>query len=408
MDVRLLGTGGRDGWPQPGCNCASCGRARLAASCRAPGRVLVDEVLEIAPGAPPAPADRAGRVGSHRVVAVPGGWDVTAPDGARLLTAAGPGAVPRPPDGAAAYDIALLDLLEWPAQLGELRARGLVRDHCAVAALYADHRVTSAAELARRCLLWGVAMPADGMTLTSPAAGPGEGGPGAGERPPRGRILLLGGARSGKSSEAQLRLAAEPRVTYLAAGPWGGGARGADPRTGSPQAGDPAACGSRIGPDGTADAEWAQRVAAHRATRPPWWRTVESADVAGMLRHESGALLIDGMGTWLAAVMEESGVWAENPLAGQAIAGRVAAGRVAGPPGAEERIADRVADLIAAWRQTTAHVVAVSDQVGSGVHPATRAGRMFRDQLGWLNQRLAAESEQTLLVVAGRVTILPS
>jgi adenosyl cobinamide kinase/adenosyl cobinamide phosphate guanylyltransferase len=33
---------------------------------------------------------------------------------------------------------------------------------------------------------------------------------------------------------------------------------------------------------------------------------------------------------------------------------------------------------------------------------------MFRDQLGWLNQRLAAESEQTVLVVAGRVTILPT
>jgi adenosylcobinamide kinase/adenosylcobinamide-phosphate guanylyltransferase len=100
-------------------------------------------------------------------------------------------------------------------------------------------------------------------------------------------------------------------------------------------------------------------------------------------------LLIDGIGTWLAAVLDETGAWTEDRAA-------------------EEKIAERVAELVAAWRQTTAHVVAVSDQVGSGVHPATRSGRMFRDQLGWLNQRLAAESEQTVLVVAGRVTILPT
>jgi adenosyl cobinamide kinase/adenosyl cobinamide phosphate guanylyltransferase len=53
-------------------------------------------------------------------------------------------------------------------------------------------------------------------------------------------------------------------------------------------------------------------------------------------------------------------------------------------------------------------VVAVTDQVGSGLVPAYRSGRHFRDQLGWLNQRLAAESEVSLLVVAGRTMILPT
>ena len=402
MDVRLLGTGGRDGWPQPGCNCASCGRARLAGPGRAPGRVLLDGALEIVPDQSPFPAGcgsgargtGTGQVGAHQVEPVPGGWDITSPDGGRLLVAAGPGAVPRPPDGSRPYDVALLDLLEWPAQLGELRARRLVGDRTVVTALYADHRVTSAAELARRCQLWHAAMPADGRTLTSPATGTGQGAPAASQRPPRGRILVLGGARSGKSREAELRLAAEPRVTYLAAGPLAGGVRARDqdashPDASNPDASNPGTGDSWIGPDGIADTEWARRVAAHRARRPPWWRTVESADVAGMLRSESGALLIDGIGTWLAAVLDETGAWTEDRAA-------------------EEKIAERVAELVAAWRQTTAHVVAVSDQVGSGVHPATRSGRMFRDQLGWLNQRLAAESEQTVLVVAGRVTILPT
>jgi adenosylcobinamide kinase/adenosylcobinamide-phosphate guanylyltransferase len=49
----------------------------------------------------------------------------------------------------------------------------------------------------------------------------------------------------------------------------------------------------------------------------------------------------------------------------------------------------------------------VSDEVGAGVHPESRAGRMFRDQLGWLNQRLAAESEEAVLMVAGRAIVLP-
>jgi adenosylcobinamide kinase/adenosylcobinamide-phosphate guanylyltransferase len=67
-----------------------------------------------------------------------------------------------------------------------------------------------------------------------------------------------------------------------------------------------------------------------------------------------------------------------------------------------------VDELLEAWRHTRARVVAVSDEVGSSIHPPTRAGRLFRDQLGWLNQRLAAESEEAVLMVAGRALTLPS
>jgi adenosylcobinamide kinase/adenosylcobinamide-phosphate guanylyltransferase len=52
-------------------------------------------------------------------------------------------------------------------------------------------------------------------------------------------------------------------------------------------------------------------------------------------------------------------------------------------------------------------VVAVSDEVGLGVVPACASGRRFRDELGRLNQRLAAESEEVALVVAGRPLPLP-
>jgi adenosylcobinamide kinase/adenosylcobinamide-phosphate guanylyltransferase len=180
-------------------------------------------------------------------------------------------------------------------------------------------------------------------------------------------VLVLGGARSGKSERAELRLAGEPEVTYVA-----------------------------TGNRGTDDPDWAARVAAHRARRPAWWATAETTDLAGLLRADHGAtpgadhgttrgaLLIDGIGTWLAAVLDECG-WDLRDGA------------------ARDKMAARLAELISAWRQACGYVVAVSDETGLGVVPATPAGRLFRDELGRLNQALAAESEEAELVVAGRV-----
>jgi adenosylcobinamide kinase / adenosylcobinamide-phosphate guanylyltransferase len=370
MQVCLAGTGGSGGWPQPGCGCAACARVRASGRTRAPARVVVDGALHIGSGRPPP---------GYQVQRMPGAWAVTAPDGGRLLAADGSGVTPEPPAGSRPYDIVLLDLLDDPAQLGALRRRGLVHERTVAAVLYADHRVSSEDELARRCGFWGVLAPGDGDVLTAPAgpAGPSGEPARAADGEPAGRpghprrVLVLGGARSGKSRHAELRLAAEPRVTYLAAGPFPPGAQPAG------------------------DSDWAERVAAHQSRRPGWWQTVESIDAAGVLRSESGAVLFDGAGTWLAAVMEQSGAWAE------------------GGDGAESApalalVAKKADELVEAWRRTRARVVAVSDEVGSSVHPPSHAGRLFRDQLGWLNQRLAAESDEAVLVVAGRPLTLPT
>jgi adenosylcobinamide kinase / adenosylcobinamide-phosphate guanylyltransferase len=371
MEVRLTGTGGDGGWPQPGCGCASCARVRASGRTRAPARVVVDGVLRIGSGRPPP---------GYQVQQMPGAWAVTTPDGGRLLVADGSGVTPEPPAGSRPYDIVLLDLLDDPAQLGALRSRELVPARTVVAMLHADHRISSEDELARRCGFWGVLVPGDGDLLTAPAgaastsgepARAADGEPADRPGPPR-RVLVLGGARSGKSRHAELRLAAEPRVTYLAAGPYPPGVQPA------------------------ADSDWAERVAAHQSRRPGWWQTVESIDVAAVLRSESGAVLFDGAGTWLAAVMEQSGAWAGG------------AGNAPGGPAALAYIAEKADELVEAWRRTRARVVAVSDEVGSSVHPPSRAGRLFRDQLGWLNQRLAAESDEAVLVVAGRPLTLPS
>jgi adenosylcobinamide kinase/adenosylcobinamide-phosphate guanylyltransferase len=252
--------------------------------------------------------------------------------------------------------VAFLDLLSDPAQLGWLRARGLITRATDTRVAFADHRVASEAELARRCGFWRVGRVGDGEVVSRPRSVQKDLGfdLGAGTR----RVLVLGGARSGKSERAELRLAGEPTVTYVA-----------------------------TGPDGADDDEWAARVAAHRARRPAWWRTAETTDLADVLRTARGAVLIDGIGTWLAAVMDECGAW-DGGAAGLA------------------RLAARTAGLVGAWRQVSAYVVAVSDEAGLGVVPATSAGRLFRDELGRLNRALAAESEETELVVAGRVLSL--
>jgi adenosylcobinamide kinase / adenosylcobinamide-phosphate guanylyltransferase len=68
---------------------------------------------------------------------------------------------------------------------------------------------------------------------------------------------------------------------------------------------------------------------------------------------------------------------------------------------AAKGLAARIDRLCDAWLATPRAVVLVSDEVGSGVVPPTVAGRRFRDQLGLLNQRLAATSDEVFLVTAG-------
>ncbi len=213
------------------------------------------------------------------------------------------------------------------------------------------------------------------------------------------RVLVLGGARSGKSLTAERLLSRRERVDYVACGPL-------------PSVEDP---------------DWAERVRRHQERRPEHWTTMETLDLEFVLagraprdldmagpapgesdlitRSRAGAapagaearlagsrplgsaplatpVLVDCLSTWLAGVMEECGVWADAP-------------------DADKQLAERVDGLLDAWRATRRHVVAVSNEVGSGVIPGTVSGVRFRDELGVLNARIAAECEQVWLCVAG-------
>ncbi|MEO3889035.1 bifunctional adenosylcobinamide kinase/adenosylcobinamide-phosphate guanylyltransferase [Nonomuraea sp. B5E05] len=356
MKLLINGTAGGAGWPEPGCGCASC--AGLPAGHRRPFELVVDGVVRYPFTGPP-----------DGYLPLAGGLGLAGPDGSALLHL--PAGRTPPAAGPARYDVVLIDLLDRPERLGELRRAGLADEATLVVAVGLDHRVRSEEELARRLRLWGAIAVPDGTELACrppnrPRSDPSSPrlNDSADERangvaderasgrvgPPR-RTLLLGGSRSGKSAEAELRLVAEPYVTYVATGPAGG-----------------------------EDGEWAERVRAHRARRPAHWATAETTDLATAIRRATTPLLIDGLGTWVAAVFDEHGAW----------------------EGDRAPVATRCDDLVAAWRQAPERIVAVSDEVGLGVVPATAAGRAFRDVLGRLNERLAAESEHVALVVAGR------
>ncbi len=159
-------------------------------------------------------------------------------------------------------------------------------------------------------------------------------------------VLVLGGARSGKSA------AAERRAADLAGG----------------------APVTVVATAVVADDDMAARVAAHRARRPSTWSTLETGgDLVEAVGSCHGVALVDALGTWVAAAPDLS-VDADGLCA--ALAGR------------------------------DGDSVVVSEEVGLGVHPSSEAGRRFRDALGLVNQAVAAVADEVLLVVAGRTLAL--
>ncbi|MGW1476034.1 bifunctional adenosylcobinamide kinase/adenosylcobinamide-phosphate guanylyltransferase [Streptomyces olivaceus] len=296
----------------------------------------------------------------HRVRAValdaPGtGYAVTGPDGGRLLYVPPGGSPAGLEEPVEPYDLILADVVGRPDALARLRAVGAAGPTTDVVAVHLGHDVPPGAELARRLAAAGARAVPDGTTLTVGAYD---------EVPdvPR-RTLVLGGARSGKSVEAERRLESFPDVLYVATG----GTRGGD-------------------------TEWAARVCAHRERRPGSWRTAETCDLVPLLEDAGPPLLVDCLSLWLTDAMDAVGAWDDAEWA----------------DGGERALRDRMRELTEAVRATRRTLVAVSNEVGSGIVPATASGRRYRDELGRLNAAFAAECEQVLLVVAGRALVLRS
>jgi adenosylcobinamide kinase/adenosylcobinamide-phosphate guanylyltransferase len=419
--IRLLGSGASDGWPNPWCSCASCEAAREQGVVRAQTAALLDDrvLVDLGPTAAQA-AEREGvsltgvevALVTHRHVdhhfpqawvwrgwargtgplqvlapplvlaaaafdpavtataALPGQvhelagyrvavldaehpddavlYDVTGPDGGRLLYATDTGVLPEATVQAVRdrdFHVVLLELsgtpipshltLEtWPEQVARLRAVGAVTDRTQVVAVHVGHDNPPPDELDRRLAGLGSRAARDGEVIDT-----------AGGR----RVLVLGGQSSGKSAHAESLLTGA--VTYVATAP------------------------ARDG-----DTDWDARVQAHVRRRPAHWTTVETGDVAAVLRSTDGPLLVDDLGLWLTRVLDPH--W-DSPTA---------------RPAFDEALAD----LLDAWRTTRAEVVLVAPDVGSGVVPATSSGRLFVDLLGRATTALAGAADEVVQVVAGQ------
>jgi adenosylcobinamide kinase/adenosylcobinamide-phosphate guanylyltransferase len=171
----------------------------------------------------------------------------------------------------------------------------------------------------------------------------------------RTTTLVTGPIRSGKSRHAEDLLRDHSDVTYVATG------RQVDP----------------------ADREWGRRVETHRARRPESWRTLETTDVAAAIDHATGPLLVDCLGTWLTAVVDDAG-WDDLDTASATV----------------RRETDRLVESLCA---ATAPVVVVTNEVGWSLVATSASGRLFQDELGRLNAFVSRVAAHVHLVVAGRV-----
>lgn len=161
--------------------------------------------------------------------------------------------------------------------------------------------------------------------------------------------FLLGGARSGKSA-----------LAVQLAGEWEGPVR-------------------LIVTAEARDDEMAERIRLHRESRPGEWETIEEpVELASALEDapEGAAVVVDCISIWVANLIEQ-GASQDDVEALTSTAAALAAGR-------------------------SALTVAVSNEVGLGVVPATELGRRYRDVLGRANALWAAAADEAAFVIAGR------
>jgi adenosylcobinamide kinase/adenosylcobinamide-phosphate guanylyltransferase len=164
-------------------------------------------------------------------------------------------------------------------------------------------------------------------------------------------VLILGGARSGKSSFAQhLAKTVGDNVLFVA----------------TAEAGDD---------------EMTKRIARHKASRPATWRSIEEPlELASVLKTETvsaDVVIVDCLTLWLNNLLLREGDVSEEEVLGQ------------------------VDTLIDVYEKGAASYILVSGEVGLGLVPPYPLGRTYRDIMGWMNQKLARRADKVFLMLAG-------
>ena len=177
-------------------------------------------------------------------------------------------------------------------------------------------------------------------------------------------ILILGGARSGKSAFAeQLAASSGQSIAFIATATAG-------------------------------DDEMRARIARHRASRPAHWHTIEEPfDLAGAVQHAAtlaDVLLLDCITLWLSNYLSrqdetnDRAIGTSNPLFDAAAT-------------------QEIQNLLAAFASLDPckTLIVITNEVGLGIVPAYPLGRLYRDTLGLVNQRLAEAAQRVYLLIAG-------
>jgi adenosylcobinamide kinase/adenosylcobinamide-phosphate guanylyltransferase len=169
--------------------------------------------------------------------------------------------------------------------------------------------------------------------------------------------LVLGGARSGKSTYAQNLAGRENGpVLYVATAE-------------------------------ALDEEMAARILAHRRQRPPNWSLLEQTSCVGLAiserlrRQPAPVVLLDCL------TMLVSNILSVSPQ--EAVLAGTGALNV------------EIDQLLHSYEDSQAHWIIVSSEVGMGIVPPYPLGRVYRDALGSINQRIAARADAVILLVAG-------
>ena len=162
--------------------------------------------------------------------------------------------------------------------------------------------------------------------------------------------LVLGGVRAGKSTHAQRLAEAGERVLFVATAE-------------------------------ALDEDMSARIRTHRQSRPPDWDTLEEPlDIVAAMkpllsRHDT--VLLDCLTLWVSNLLLRA------------------------PDSAVADIPSRVHDLLQLYREQEASWIVVSNEVGLGVVPPTKLGRVYADELGRVNQMVAAAADDVVFMAAG-------
>ncbi|WP_408955872.1 bifunctional adenosylcobinamide kinase/adenosylcobinamide-phosphate guanylyltransferase [Natroniella sp. ANB-PHB2] len=175
-------------------------------------------------------------------------------------------------------------------------------------------------------------------------------------------VLVLGGARSGKSSFAEdiVENLGGQGVIYVAT--------------------------SEV-----RDEEMKERIIRHRQSRPQEWRTIEESKLVSQALtelEEGSVVLLDCL-----TVLLSNLILADSDLAEDETDFTLQA--------KEEEILAEVEQIIEVGRNKNLELVIVSNEVGQGVVPPYKLGRVYRDLVGWGNQRVAAQADEVYITYAG-------